>query len=463
MSEAVYESFKTIVNMCTMPSAIMSVEKKADGTCGEIKMIATNDKFSMTGENVEGMVYDAKIPTDPKFEDILFRAAWNNEHYHAYVDTTRLYGFWTEDIVIPLNNNGDEHIGYCQFIYNLSKTMDSGKYSMISPDIASFVIRTCINLRKDDDFYATMETVTKDIREFNDCFSAAIITVSRDFYKFDLISEAVRNNVKSLHDVFAEIPYEVVESWEGLVAGTDCIVIRNEEDMKDFEQRAPEWVKTLRDNDVRNLCLAPFIHQNMIIGYLFITNFDIEKLPRIKDTIEMVAFFLASEVAHHIFVDKLKTLSSLDLRTGVQNRNAMNTKVDELAMELRLSHTPFSVAFCNLITLRTVNIKQGHDAGNSLLSDAAKILREVFQNDFIYRSNGEEFAIISTNSSEKDFEAKIKELKEKANDPNWVFFTIGYYTDMTEGNIHAAMRFANEYEQEFKEDFYYNHPELIKV
>ena len=126
MSGIDYETLKTIVNMCNMPSAILAVEKNTDGTCGKILMAATNDKFSMTGEDVEGQPYDLKIPRDPKFEEILFKAAWNNEHYHAYVDTTRLYGFWTEDIVIPINNNGDSKIGYCQFIYNLSKEMDSG-------------------------------------------------------------------------------------------------------------------------------------------------------------------------------------------------------------------------------------------------------------------------------------------------------------------------------------------------
>ncbi len=462
MSGIDYSALKAIVNLCDMPAAIMSVEKNPDGTCGEIRMAATNDKFSMTGEKVEGLTYDAKLPKDPKFEDILFKAAWKNEHYHAYVDTTRLYGFWTEDIVIPLNNNGDEKIGYCQFIYNLSKEMDSGKYSIISPDIASFVIRTCINLRKDEDFFATMNTVTKDIREFTDSFAASIMTISKDLYQYDVVSESVRNNLVNLHELFEDVPYEVVESWESLVAGTDCIIIRDENDMKDFERKAPEWIKTLRDNDVKSLCLAPFIHQNMVIGYLYITNFDVSQLSRFKDTIEMVAFFLSSEVAHHIFIDKLKTISSLDLRTGVQNRNAMNNKVDELAMELRINKTPFSVAFCNLTSLRNVNIKKGHDAGNDLLSDAGKILREIFANDFIYRSNGEEFAIISTNSTEKSFEEKIKKLKERANDPEWVFFTVGYYTDMTEGNLHAAMRFANEYEQEFKEDFYFKHPDIAK-
>ncbi len=461
MSGYDYSTFKSIVEMCNMPSCIFSVEKKDDGTCGKIIMLATNKIFSMTGEDVEGLPYDAKLPKDPKFEDIVFKAAWHNEHYHAYIDTTRLYGYWTEDIIIPLKSD-DEKIHYCQFIYNLTKEMDSGKYSIISPDIASFVIRTCINLRKEDDFYSAMASVTKDIREFTDSFAASIMTVSKDLFQFEVVSESVRNNSKNLHDVFSNIPYEVVESWETLISGTDCIIIRNEEDLSDIEKIAPKWVETLRDNDVKSLCLAPFIHQNMIIGYLYITNFDVSLLSRFKDTIEMVSFFLTSEVAHHIFIDKLKTLSSLDMRTGVQNRNAMNTKVDELATELKLSKVPYSVAFCNLATLKHVNITQGHDAGNSLLSDAGKILRDIFRNDFIYRSSGDEFAVISTNTTEKDFENKILLLKEKASDPNWVYFTVGYYTDLTEGNLHTAMRFANEYGQEFREDFYFQHPDMVK-
>lgn len=462
MSGIKYEDLKAIVNLCNMPSAILSVKKNSDGSCGEILMVATNSKFSMTGENVEGQPYDSKIPRDPKFEEIMFNAAWKGEHYHAYVDTTRLYGYWTEDIVIPISNDDDPEIGYCQFSYVLSKEMEAGKYSIISPDIASFVIRTCINLRKDDDFYSAMNTVTRDLREFTDSFAASIMTVSKDVYEFEVISANVRNNSKDLHAVFAKIPYEVVESWEELISGTDCIIIRNERDMKEVEAKAPAWVKTLRENDVESLCLAPFIYQNMIIGYLYITNFDVNQLSRFKDTIEMVAFFLTSEVAHHIFIEKLKIQGLTDSRTGVHNRNSMNIKVDELAVELKAKHTPFSVAFCKLTTLKTINIQKGHEAGNDLLSDAGKVLKEIFKEDFVCRSSGDEFAIISLHSTKESFDEKIQLLKQKASDPDWLYITVGYFTDMTDGNLHAALRFASEYEQEFQDDFYYNYPDMVK-
>ncbi len=462
MSDTKYENLKLLVNLCTMPCAVLSVEKKADGSCGEIRMAATNSLFSMTGEDVEGKLYTEKLSPDPKFEAIVFNAAWNNEHRHSYVDTTKMYGFWTENILIPLAHDEEKGIGYCQFIYNLTKEMDAGKYAIISPDISSFVIRTCMNFRRGDDFYESMDIVTKDIREFTDSFATSILTLSKEADRFEVVSASVRNNAVDIYEIFSNIPYEVVESWEWILSETDCIIIRNDDDMNAIANKAPEWVETLRANDVHSLCLVPFIHQNTIIGYLYITNFDTSQMARVKDTIELVSFFLSSVSAHHLFVDKLKNLSTMDARTGVLNRNAMNNKVDELSVELRYQPKPFSVAFCYLNTLKTINKNQGHDAGNNLLRDAGKILKDVFTDDYIYRSSGDEFAIISTNSSEDEFEAKVEKLRELASDPEWVYFTVGHYTDSSDGQLHSAMHFATEYERELKEEFYYNYPDMVK-
>ncbi|MCR5556468.1 MAG: GGDEF domain-containing protein [Butyrivibrio sp.] len=462
MSDNKYANFKMLVNMCTMPSAIMSVEEKPDGSIGAITMVATNQYFSMTGENVEGCPYTEKIPKDSKFELLLYNAALKGEHYCSYVDTTRIYGYWTENIIIPLSHEEGSNIGYCQFMYCLTKEMDSGRYSIIAPDIASFVIRTCLNLRKEDDFYASMQVVVNDIREFTDSFATGLLTISKEIDEFEVIAGSVRNAALNIVDIFSNIPYDVIESWEMLISETDCIIIRNEEDMRYLEAKAPSWVKTLRDNDVTSLCLVPFIHQNTIIGYLYISNFDTAQMARFKDTIQLVSVFLSSEVAHHLFIDRLKSLSNVDARTGVYNRNAMNNKVDELAVSLRYDPKPFSVAFCYLNTLKTINITKGHEAGNNLLKDAGKLLKEVFKDDYVYRSSGDEFAVISTKCTEEEFKEKISRLKERASDPNWLYLTIGYYTDASEGKLHSAMHYANEYEQEYKEEFYFNNPDMVK-
>ena len=345
---------------------------------------------------------------------------------------------------------------------SLETLFDQFDDKALPAELSAFIIKTCLHMRKGEDFRSSMNNVARDLREYTDSYAACIMTISRDLYKFDVVGENVRNNELVLQNVFEKIPYEIVESWEAMILENDLIIIRNSDDMDYYSQRSPEWVKSLKEYGVETLCLVPFLHQNTIIGYMYLTNFIPEKLDAVKDAIELMAIFVASEAAHHLLIERLRSLSLIDSRTGVYNRTAMNNMVDELAAQLKLAPTPFSVAFCYLNTLKTVNEKKGHDVGNTLLKEAGKVLKEVFQNDYIYRSSGDEFAIISTTSSEEEFEEKIENLKDIASDPEWLYFTVGYYTDNTDGALHSAMRYANKYEQEFNEEFYYNYPDMIK-
>ena len=472
MSETNFKAFKTMVNLYNIPASVLEVHKNPDGTCGDVIMYAINslmersyqNLFSAEGENkqVEGKPYYENMPREPKFEHLCFRCAWNRQCAHTYVDTTMVYGYWTEDILFPLDppeQPESDDVAYCLFMYTLNKEMDTGKLSQVSPEIASFVIKTCLTLRNEEDFYSKMEIVARDIRTYLDAFSCCMMTVTPDLYKFDVICESVRDNAKNLKEIFANIPYEIVETWEGLVAETNCVIINDENDMQFYEQKSPEWVESLLDNDVKSLVLVPFVHQNAIIGYLYITNFDTIQISKMKETVELVSFFLSSEVANHMIMERLEYLSNVDMLTGVYNRNSMNVMVDELSTKLKLNPRPFSVAFCDLNGLKSINDNEGHENGDQLLKDAAKVLKEVFVGDKIYRAGGDEFTIISTHGTEQDFIKKIAYLKQKACDPNWLYFAVGYYHDPSEGNLRLAMRYADERMYNDKDAYYEAHPE----
>ena len=83
--------------------------------------------------------------------------------------------------------------------------------------------------------------------------------------------------------------------------------------MAHYEKKAGPWVATLRENNVESLCLFPLIHNGVITGYLYITNFDVSDMERIKQTIELIAFFLTAEVANHTFLERLEYLSNVDM------------------------------------------------------------------------------------------------------------------------------------------------------
>ncbi|WP_029231026.1 GGDEF domain-containing protein [Butyrivibrio sp. VCB2006] len=478
MNEDKYKRLKDYVNQSLIPSAILSVEKLPDGKCGEVQFRVINEAFKKSyydmfantehdahieydgfEKEIENQLYTMHLPKEPNFEDVCFRAAWNKEYINTYVDTTRMYGFWTQDILNPIVEECDDPgCSFCQFSYTLNKELDTGKFAAVSPDIASFVIKSCLELRGEKKFQESMEIVTKEIREYTDSYAASTITIDDDFKSFEVVSASVADNKINVRDVFSRIPYSIVDSWKELVKQTNSIIIKDEHDMAAMKERAPEWVKTLRENGVVSLCLVPFLHQNAIIGYLYITNFDVSHLVRIKETIELISFFLGSEVANHLFLQRLEYLSNIDMLTGVYNRNCMNVNVDELSLKLEFNPRPLSVAFCDLNGLKSINDNGGHDQGDKLLVYAADVLKEVFTDDKIYRAGGDEFVIVSF-SSAADFENKIRILRKKASDPDWLYFAIGYYHDPDSGNLRLAMRYADERMYEDKDKFYEAYPE----
>ena len=478
MNNQLYQELKSLANASILPCTILSVEKLPDGSCGDVRFYAINEAFKRSyydlfvevegheevtyeefDEVIEGKLYTAHLPKEPKFEDICFRAAWKNQHIHTYVDTRKMYGYWTEDFLLPINCDHDDNIAYCQFIYALNKEMDTGKFSSVSPDISSFVIKVCLELRNERDFYSSMDIITNDIREYTNCVEACILTIDKEQRKFDIISESVRDNIYCIKDIFSNFDFEIVGCWEDLVASTNNIIIKNDNDIAHYEKLAPEWIKTFKNENRKTLCLSPLIHQGFIIGYLYICDFDTAKLDRIKETVELVSFFISAEVANHLFMEKLEYLSNVDVLTGVFNRNCMNVNVDELSLKLKLEPKPFSVAFCDLNGLKTINDTGGHLSGDQLLKDAANVLKEVFYNDKIYRAGGDEFAIISLDSTEEEFLQKLSQLRKLACDPHWLNFAIGHYHDATSGDLRLAMRYADENMYEDKNAFYEQYPD----
>lgn len=481
MASNFYEQMKTLANSFTLPCTVLSVEKNEDGSCGDVRFFAINDLFKksyydlFTSNNdtsvidyedfhleIEGKLYHTKIPKEPNFEDICFRAAWQGEHIHVYVDTSKMYGFWTENILMPINHSCQENISYCLFMYTLNEEMDTGKYSSIPPDISSFVLKTCLELRNEKDFYSSMDIVTSDLREYTDSFVACILSLNKERKTFEIISEAMRKRDKlplTVRDIFSNIPYRIVASWEKALSKTNSIIIKNSHDLDVLSKKAPEWVNSLKEHDVYTLALVPFIHQGEIIGYLYLTGFETENLVKVKEVIELVAFFLTSEVANHLFMEKLEYLSNIDVLTGVYNRNRMNTDVDEFSTRIKLNHQPFSVAFCDLNGLKTINDNEGHSTGDKLIKDAANLLMEIFGGDNIYRAGGDEFAIISFDKTEEEFIGKINILREKASDPDWLNFAVGYYYDSKGHSLRKAMRYADERMYKDKKEYYKAHPE----
>ena len=146
--------------------------------------------------------------------------------------------------------------------------------------------------------------------------------------------------------------------------------------------------------------------------------------------------------------------------TGVFNRNEMNERVTQLSLDTNPNRKNIGVIFADLNGLKRINDDQGHSAGDVLLKDAAKLLKEVFPNDEIFRAGGDEFMVLARDTSEEILNEKAAELKQKMKLTECVRFAIGTYFDKECNNIHLAMKIADGRMYEDKKLFYEKHPEL---
>jgi diguanylate cyclase (GGDEF)-like protein len=85
----------------------------------------------------------------------------------------------------------------------------------------------------------------------------------------------------------------------------------------------------------------------------------------------------------------------IDPLTGMLNRNALSSRVAELAQQSRLSGEPVGLILADLDHFKQVNDSLGHATGDAVLRDVAYVLRkELRAFDLAYRLGGEEFLVL---------------------------------------------------------------------
>lgn len=463
------------VNQFDSMTCIMSVEKKSDGGYGKMCIEVGNKAYMATFEQnndtpidmpykrifTPGLEYTNYIPKDLNFEHFIYSSAVLRKPMHAYIHPER-FDVWFNIFSIPLDFD-DPAKYYCTYTQELSVKPNVDQMANLSAKTTADVLKTCIKLRSSKNFLKTMDEVITDIRQI--CGARFCCLMLTDFKAgaFSLLSESTdpQKGAHSLKD-YLDGPFaEIVKSWPKMIAGSTCLIIRNDQDMDLIKASNPQWYLSMQKAGIQSLVLFPLQYNHEITGFIWATNFDTKNTEFIKETLELTTFFISSEVANYQLLQKLEILSSVDLLTGVKNRNAMNNRVYKIVTG-RERLQSYGIVFADLNGLKTVNDNDGHNAGDSLLKKAAALLKATFEGCEIYRAGGDEFVIVATGKSKEEIESKIEYLHSIANNPDQVRFALGFYYEENQGDIRAAMREADARMYEDKKAFYENHSEIRK-
>ena len=456
-------------------SCIMSVRTFPDGSYGDIRIVCGNKAYVDSIENPDniaysgmlkneflpGSPYEVYIPKDLNFEDVCYRSAVQKKPFHSYIHPER-YDFWVDMYLMPLAvDEGDTH--YCVYTQELTPYASTSRMSNMEAGLCETILQTCIKLHDSNDYKHTMDEIMKDLCKQCEADKVCLILTDMQKRTFSILSEAagspaadysVEGYLRATYEDF----FDIIETWDQAIAGSTCLIIQNENDMEVLRQRNPVWHRSLQDAYVRTIVLYPLKYNHETLGYIWALNFNSENTQRIRSLLELTTFFVASEIANHKLIDKMKLMSWFDMLTGVSNRNAMNQRVDNIIKGNEKLPDETAVIFIDLNGLKQVNDNGGHADGDVLLQKAANILKDVFPDGDIYRAGGDEFMVLIKDITEKVLEERLEKLNVYRTDSADVSFAVGYYCSDGSVDIRNAMTIADKRMYDDKQRYYEDHP-----
>ena len=322
--------FKQFVNGFGAMTCVVSIEDLGNGKYGKIRLVDGNDAYINSIEHpapgtellvskfIPNQEYTNYLTRDLNFEDFSYRAAVKKKCLHSYAQPDRMEGVWFNMTFLPIDYEEEIEGGklcFCTYTMEINFEADTKRLSNISGDVVGAVLETCLKLRSAKDFKMSMADVISDIRELCKAEHCCILLMNHYERTCTTLCEAFAEGSKLLpmDHYLDDNFYNIAASWKDTIAGSNCLIAKNEQDMEVVKERNPIWYKSLTSAGGNNIVLFPLEFGDELLGYIWAINFDAEDSPKIKQTLETTTFIISSEIYNNLLLDRLKVLSSKDM------------------------------------------------------------------------------------------------------------------------------------------------------
>ncbi len=456
--------FDALLSGYKSKACIISVDVLPDDHYGNIRIVAGNKphcddmRQTMHKEFVPGSPYQEFFPEDKNFEDFCYRSAILGQPLHTYVNLPFM-NLWLNMFLLPLESD-KEGTGYCLYSYEVTPHVDAEQRASLSADTSAQVLETCIKLRASGNIREKIKDVIDDIRKICESDHCCILLVDKETRECKTFCESINpgSNVQPMDNFIDEGFFAITQTWDQTIGGSTCVIVKNRQDREWLESVNPLWYQSLKGAGIDSIVLFPLTYNENTLGYMWALNFNEESTVKIKETLELTTFFIASEIANYQLLQRLEKLSTLDMLTGAKNRNAMNNMISDIIEGKTDVKYPYSVIFSDLNGLKRVNDESGHTEGDHLLKATASTLAGVFFEGEVYRAGGDEFMILAFDMDEETLAARLGRLEQQADKAN-ISLSVGTYVVHEGEDIRNAMRAADERMYNDKKEYYDKHPE----
>jgi diguanylate cyclase (GGDEF)-like protein len=255
-------------------------------------------------------------------------------------------------------------------------------------------------LYREADAQASIPRVLEMLGEYLGADRAYVFDIQGD--KMSNTFEWCKPGVRPEKERLQQIDLALLDSWMPKFGRRECYVLEDVETLRTQDIRCFE---TLSAQNIRSLIAAPLERGGKLAGYLGVDNPPMEKIKNITALMQTLCYFVMLTIQRVEDEQELVRLSQIDRLTGLYNRNRYT-----LDLESVQAQGPAGVVYLDLNGLKDVNDRFGHERGDAVLCDCARMMREVFPEGRLYRIGGDEFIVLCRGVEEERFQALVEKL-----------------------------------------------------
>lgn len=148
---------------------------------------------------------------------------------------------------------------------------------------------------------------------------------------------------------------------------------------------------------------------------------------------------------------KLAHLASHDPLTGLKNRLNLESDLEKLLKHYYKNHVPYAVAMLDIDWFKAINDNYGHDVGDFVLCEIAKILIEnIREEDNVYRAGGEEFVMLFNRITQEEAINRVNKIRLILQEHLFVFNAFAFRITISGGLYHPDIIQANSVQEILK-------------
>jgi diguanylate cyclase (GGDEF)-like protein/PAS domain S-box-containing protein len=138
--------------------------------------------------------------------------------------------------------------------------------------------------------------------------------------------------------------------------------------------------------------------------------------------------------------ERLRLLASHDPLTGLNNRLFFEKELEKIIEMHKLNGINYGILMIDIDWFKKVNDNYGHDAGDAILIELSRILKDTIRKgDEVYRTGGEEFVLLFNRIEFEDCEHITRKIIDMVHDHIFEINTLSIHVTISGGLYHSSL------------------------